>query len=101
MLLIYHHSGKSSFVLLLLGLLEPVEESDNAASLLIDGIPISSIDRQILRQHLITVPQDPVFLYKGSTIAQNLDPTGLANPEQLAAVVQDLDLQNAIDSQGG
>jgi ABC-type multidrug transport system fused ATPase/permease subunit len=78
-----------------------VEEQDSAASLLMDGVPISSIERQILRQHLITVPQDPVFLYKGSTIAQNLDPTGLATPEQLAAVVKDLDLQDAVASQGG
>lgn len=94
-------SGKSSLVLLLLGLLEPVESEAPTALLLIDGVPISSVDRQTLRRHIITVPQDPVFLHSGSSIAQNLDPTETATQEQLMGVVDDLNLREAVEAHGG
>ncbi|EXA54769.1 hypothetical protein FOVG_02176 [Fusarium oxysporum f. sp. pisi HDV247] len=94
-------SGKSSFILLLLALLEPVQQDDAEYTLSIDGVPLSSISPQTIRERLITVPQDPVFLPVGSTFMENLDPLGLATIEQCREVLQAMDLWNMVEAQGG
>jgi ATP-binding cassette, subfamily C (CFTR/MRP), member 1 len=70
-------------------------------TLSIDDVPLSSISPQLLRERLITVPQDPVFLPTGSTFMENLDPLGLATTEQCRQVLQAMDLWNMVESQGG
>ncbi|RSL82873.1 hypothetical protein CEP52_016853 [Fusarium oligoseptatum] len=94
-------SGKSSFLLLLLSLLQPVQKDDAQYTLSIDGVPLSSISPQTLRERLITVPQDPVFLPKGSTFKDNLDPLGVATTEQCRQVLQAMNLWTMVQSQGG
>ncbi|KAL9575830.1 hypothetical protein ACKAV7_000072 [Fusarium commune] len=94
-------SGKSSFILLLLALLEPVQKDGVEYTLSIDGVSLLSISPQALRERLITVPQDPVFLPIGSTFMENLDPLGLATTEQCRDVLQAMDLWNMVESQGG
>ncbi|KAI1029090.1 hypothetical protein LB504_012951 [Fusarium proliferatum] len=94
-------SGKSSFILLLLALLEPVQKDNSEYMLSIDGVPLSSINPQILRERIITVPQDPVFLPIGSTVMENLDPLGVATPEQCREVLQATCLWDMVESQGG
>ncbi|KAF4949196.1 hypothetical protein FGADI_9053 [Fusarium gaditjirri] len=94
-------SGKSSFILLLLALLEPVKKDDAEYTLSIDGVPLSSMSPRRLRERLITVPQDPVFLPTGSTFMENLDPLGLATREQCREVLQAMDLWNMAEAQGG
>ncbi|KAF5691742.1 multidrug resistance [Fusarium circinatum] len=94
-------SGKSSLILLLLALLEPVQKDNVECMLSIDGVPLSSISPQTLRERIITVPQDPVFLSMGSTVMENLDPLGLATTEQCREVLQATGLWNMVDSQGG
>ncbi|RSL67954.1 hypothetical protein CEP54_002991 [Fusarium duplospermum] len=94
-------SGKSSFLLLLLALLQPVQKDDAQYTLCIDGVPLSSISPETLRERLITVPQDPVFLPKGSTFKDNLDPLGVATTEQCRQVLQAMDLWTMVQSQGG
>ncbi|EXK46342.1 hypothetical protein FOMG_00066 [Fusarium oxysporum f. sp. melonis 26406] len=94
-------SGKSSFILLLLALLEPVQQDDAEYTLSIDGVPLSSISPQTIRERLITVPQDPVFLPIGSTFMENLDPLGSATIEQCREVLQAMDLWNMVEAQGG
>ncbi|KAF5720125.1 multidrug resistance [Fusarium mundagurra] len=94
-------SGKSSFILLLLALLEPVQKDNDEYILSIDGVPLSSISPQTLREKIITVPQDPVFLPIGSTVLENLDPLGVATTEQCREVLQATDLWGMVESQGG
>ncbi|KLO86349.1 multidrug resistance protein [Fusarium fujikuroi] len=94
-------SGKSSFILLLLALLEPVQKDNAEYMLSIDGVPLSSISPQMLRERIITVPQDPVFLPIGSTVLENLDPLGVATPEQCREVLQATGLWDMVESQGG
>lgn len=38
------------------------------SELVIDGISLTKVDRQALRERLIALPQDPVFLPDGSTV---------------------------------
>ncbi|KAG5788458.1 hypothetical protein H9Q69_012481 [Fusarium xylarioides] len=94
-------SGKSSFILLLLALLEPIQKGNAEYMLSIDGVPLSSISPQTLREKLITVPQDPVFLPIGSTVLENLDPLGVATTEQCREVLQATDLWDMVESHGG
>jgi len=64
-------SGKSSLIAFLLKLLDPlVETADNT---IIDTIALRKLDRTALRQRIIAVPQESVFLPDGSTFQANLD----------------------------
>ncbi len=94
-------SGKSSFILLLLALLEPLDEADNNTKLSIDGESLVSIDRQSLREHIITIPQDPVFLPSGSTISQNLDPFSAASRDQCEDILKHVGLWSIVRDHGG
>ncbi|KAM7201434.1 P-loop containing nucleoside triphosphate hydrolase protein [Naviculisporaceae sp. PSN 640] len=78
-------SGKTSIVLLLLRLLDPLPS--DAAKILIDDTPLSQIDGSTLRRGIIAVPQDPVFLPAGTTVKQNLDPFDEASEEECMAVL--------------
>jgi ABC-type multidrug transport system fused ATPase/permease subunit len=73
-------SGKSSFVAVLLHLLEIRE-----GSIMIDGIDLSTIPRRVLRERLTVIPQEPIFI-KG-TIRQNLDPLDLRKDDSAPEVV--------------
>jgi ATP-binding cassette subfamily C (CFTR/MRP) protein 1 len=67
-------SGKSSFVALLFHMLEITH-----GSVVIDDVGLSTIPRQVLRERLTVIPQEPIFL-KG-TIRQNLDPLDLGEDD--------------------
>ena len=97
-------SGKSSTILLLLRLLNPLEGS----SIVIDGIPLASVDRIALRERIIAVPQDAVFLPDGTTFRQNLDPFGgfattftPAHAAMCQAVLETVDLWTFVQERGG
>lgn len=47
---------------------------------------------RVLKERLITVPQDPVSLLPGATMVQILDPSGIATMDQCEAVLQDVGL---------
>jgi ATP-binding cassette subfamily C (CFTR/MRP) protein 1 len=87
-------SGKSSFVALLFHMLEISE-----GSVFIDDIGISLIPRQILRERLTVIPQEPIFL-KG-TIRQNLDLADLVDDMTAQAALQKVGLWTIIASAGG
>lgn len=74
-------SGKSSLIALLLKLLDPIPET--AANAIIDNIPLHRINRDTLRQRIIAVPQDPVFLPDGTSFQTNLDPCGISTASTL------------------
>ncbi|KAK2049016.1 P-loop containing nucleoside triphosphate hydrolase protein [Colletotrichum somersetense] len=82
-------SGKSSLLLLLLGMLEPLRRCTH--SVRIDGIATDDVDSALLRERVITMPQDTVFLPDGATVRDNLDPLGCASAQ---------DCRQALDAVG-
>ncbi|GKT73941.1 ABC multidrug transporter [Colletotrichum tofieldiae] len=72
-------SGKSSIVMLLLGLLKPTPECTN--NITIDNVCIDRVSLNDLRDRIIAMPQDPVFLVGGTSIRQNLDQSGKASDQ--------------------
>ncbi|KAI0802868.1 P-loop containing nucleoside triphosphate hydrolase protein [Xylaria sp. FL0064] len=92
-------SGMSSLIALLLKLLDPVPES--CGGVLIDNIPLHRISRPLLRQRIIALPQEAVFLPDGSTFRANLDPTNIATPAECEAVLRKVDLMQFVQDRGG
>ncbi|EFQ29566.1 ABC transporter [Colletotrichum graminicola M1.001] len=92
-------SGKSSVVLLLLRLLDPLPSC--SINMSIDGNPLHTIDRVTLRERIIAVPQDAVFLPDGTSFKTNLDPFGIATNEECQAVLESVGLWSLVCSRGG
>ncbi|KAK0666398.1 putative multidrug resistance-associated protein [Cercophora samala] len=93
-------SGKSSLLLLLLRLLDPT--SSPTVNMEIDSLPLSRIHRSTLRQRIIAVPQDAVFLPEGTSFQANLDPFGLASEEECRSVLEVVALwQSFVAERGG
>lgn len=92
-------SGKSSLIALLLKLLDPTPET--GANLVIDGTQLRSVNRSALRQRIIAVPQEAVFLPDGSTYQANLDPSGVSSAEECKTVLASVDLWNFVQDRGG
>lgn len=90
-------SGKSSLVALLLKLLDPIAETGN--NVFIDNTPLHRINRSTLRQRIIAVPQEAVFL--PDTVQTNLDPTSSATSEQCDEVLRDIGLWEFVQKRGG
>lgn len=82
-------------VLLLLRLLEPVPGTPPSA-LTISGMPLSTIDRTTLRERLIAVPQDAIFLPGKASIRANLDPMSEATPEDCIAALNTVSLPDLV-----
>lgn len=111
-------SGKSSFILLLLRLLDPYTPEDGgvpeknasgsdedaalaANAIFIDDLPLYTIDRPTLRERVIAVPQDAVFLPDGTSFRQNLDPFGAADASMCQAVLETVELWPFVQERGG
>ncbi|KAJ0326928.1 hypothetical protein COL5a_006483 [Colletotrichum fioriniae] len=92
-------SGKSSLILLLLRLLDPVSSSPKNIEM--DGIPFHRIDRSTLRRRIISVPQDAVFLPDGSTIKANIDPFNAATDAECFSVLRSVQLGTFVEERGG
>ncbi|RYP21686.1 hypothetical protein DL765_002147 [Monosporascus sp. GIB2] len=92
-------SGKSSVIALLLKLLDPLAET--AGNAVIDNAPLHRIDRPALRQRIIAVPQEAVFLPDGSTFRANLDPFDASTPEECQAVLAVMGLRQFVQERGG
>ncbi|EED19910.1 ABC multidrug transporter, putative [Talaromyces stipitatus ATCC 10500] len=92
-------SGKSSLIALLLKLLDPVSETAEHA--VIDGIPLRRISRSALRQRIIAVPQEAVFLPDGSTFRTNLDPLDASTAEECQNVLAAVDMWRFVQERGG
>jgi len=92
-------SGKSSFIALLLKLLEPLATSID--DIQIDNVSLGRLDRNTLRRRIIAIPQDAVFLPDGSTVFMNLDPFQVATLEDAQSVLQSVGLWDFIVQRGG
>ncbi|KAH7175419.1 P-loop containing nucleoside triphosphate hydrolase protein [Dactylonectria macrodidyma] len=92
-------SGKSSLILLLLRLLDPLPSCDR--NMEIDGTPLNRIDRTTLRKRIIAIPQDAVFLPDGSTIKANIDPFDVATAQECLDVLTVVRLASFVDDRGG
>ncbi|KAL6786178.1 P-loop containing nucleoside triphosphate hydrolase protein [Trichoderma sp. SZMC 28012] len=92
-------SGKSSFIALLLKMLEPT--STTAENIVIDGQLLQHLNRSELRQRIIAVPQETVFLPDGSTFQANLDVSEEATREECEAVLTAVGLWEFVQERGG
>ncbi|KAI0601124.1 hypothetical protein F4775DRAFT_607254 [Biscogniauxia sp. FL1348] len=79
-------SGKSSLIALLLKLLEPLTQTPDAVY--IDNTALRRIDRTALRQRIICIPQDAVFVPDGSTFLESLNPSHVATPGEARSVLE-------------
>ncbi|ETS74012.1 hypothetical protein PFICI_13878 [Pestalotiopsis fici W106-1] len=91
--------GKSSIILLLLRLVDPLASCSE--NITIDGTPLYRVDRSVLRQRIIAVPQEPVFLPNRTSFQTNLDPQGAATEADCTAVLELVGLDVVIDERGG
>ncbi|KAI0975024.1 ABC transporter [Xylaria arbuscula] len=95
-------SGKSSVLALLTRLIDPMPGSEAGTSpILVDDVPLNTIDHAVLRERIISASQDPVFLPSGSSFRTNLDPWGKASEAECMAVLADLDLAAIVTAKGG
>ncbi|KAL3424167.1 ABC transporter [Phlyctema vagabunda] len=92
-------SGKSSMILLLLRLLNPLGSCSQ--NITIDDIPLHKIDRTTLRQRIIAIPQDPVFLPSGTSFMSNLDPFNTSTALECQSVLETVGLWPLIEQRGG
>ncbi|KAK0382845.1 hypothetical protein NLU13_9940 [Sarocladium strictum] len=92
-------SGKSSLILLLGRLLEPLPTC--ADNIHIDGLSLQSISRGALRERILIIPQDAVFLPDGSSIKDHVDPYGAATPPECSAALETVGLAGFIEDRGG
>lgn len=92
-------SGKSSIISLLLRLLEPLPSC--ADSILIDDTPLGLIDRTALRERIITIPQEVVFLPDGTSFQMNLDPFGASHEDDCWTALDSIGLKNLVEEHGG
>ncbi|EMD87527.1 hypothetical protein COCC4DRAFT_59390 [Bipolaris maydis ATCC 48331] len=93
-------SGKSSLILLLLGLLEPLPSMSSNA-MVIDGIEVRTVKQAVLPERIITVSQDPIFLPPGASWQENLDLLGSCTATEIHSVLEDMNLWSIVNSQGG
>lgn len=68
-------------------------------SIIIDGVDISKIPRQEVRERLNTLPQEPFFL-RGS-VRENADPLGVASDEQIIEGLKAARLWESLEENGG
>lgn len=92
-------SGKSTLILLLLRLLDPLQSCSR--NMEIDGTLLNRIDRAALRKRIIAIPQDAVFLPDGSTVKSNIDPHEIATPQECLDALAAVQLASFVEDRGG
>ncbi|UKZ89567.1 uncharacterized protein TrAFT101_004613 [Trichoderma asperellum] len=92
-------SGKSTLMLLLLRLLDPL--NNPSGILTIDHVPLSQIKRGMLRQRIIALSQEAIFLPDGNTIKMNIDPRSEATEAACLSVLEVVGLAKFVNSRAG
>ncbi|KAF4944191.1 hypothetical protein FGADI_12864 [Fusarium gaditjirri] len=91
-------SGKSTLILLLLRLIDPLPSCDS--NMTIDNISLHQIDRATLRKRVICIPQDAVFLPDGSSVKDNIDPYKAATDAECFNVLNTVCLSGFVQDKG-
>lgn len=92
-------SGKSSIISLLLRLLDPFPGC--AGNISIDDTSLALVDRTTLRERILTIPQEVVFLPDGTSFQKNLDPFGVSSEEDCRAVLNSVGLWSLVEEHKG
>ncbi|KAF9876778.1 ABC multidrug transporter [Colletotrichum karsti] len=87
-------SGKSTLLSLLLRLHEP-----SAGTIEVDGVDISAVPVDALREALVALPQDPLFL--PGTVRRNLDPLSVRDDAAISGALEKTGLWGLIEDKGG
>lgn len=88
-------SGKSSLVSTLFRMLELTDDS----LITIDGVDISTIPRQIVRERLNAIPQEPIFIT--GNVRLNADPDGQHTDVAIIQAIEKVQLWNLVQQKGG
>jgi len=90
-----HNSGKSTFLSVLLRLLDSTD-----GTIIIDGIDITTLPRNFVRERLICLPQDPLLM--SGTFEFNLNPQKcLVDQEVMESALQKVRLWDLVNKRGG
>ncbi|KAF2673292.1 ABC transporter [Microthyrium microscopicum] len=92
-------SGKSSLILLLLRLIDPLPGSD--WTITIDGIALETLNRDRVRSCIIALPQDTFFLPDGHSYQENLDPYNNSTPQDGREALETVGLWPLVEERGG
>ncbi|KAK1985875.1 ABC transporter [Colletotrichum cereale] len=87
-------SGKSTLLALLLRLHHP-----SAGTIEMDGVDISTVPVNQLRESLVALPQDPLFL--PGTVRGNLDPFGARDDAAVWGALEKTGLEGLFEDKGG
>ncbi len=87
-------SGKSTLMMLLLRLYEP-----DKGRIIIDGIDTETLNLNALRESVVALPQDPMFL--AGTVRYNLDPLARCPDDEVMSVLEKTGLKAVIEEKGG
>lgn len=87
-------SGKSTVIALLLRLYDPIH-----GTIEIDGIDISTLRINLLRESLVALPQDPLLL--AGTVRYNLDPSLKTSDDAMLLALEKTGIRAAIEDKGG
>jgi ATP-binding cassette subfamily C (CFTR/MRP) protein 1 len=88
-------SGKSSLVSTLFRMLEITDES----SITIDGVDITSLPRQFVRERLNAIPQEPIFIT--GNVRLNADPFGQHTDMAIIRAIEKVKLWELVQQKGG
>ena len=83
-------SGKSTIGVSLFRIVEAL-----SGSIIIDGVDISEVGLDILRQRISLIPQDPALFQ--ATLRENIDPFNTYTDAELTGVVQSVGLEQPLD----
>lgn len=89
-------SGKSSLLATLLRLLDLAPGS---GTIFIDGVDIQVLPRELIRERIVAIPQDPFML--NGTVRLNMDPHGKVPDDLIVDVLSKLRLWPIIQGRGG
>jgi len=87
-------SGKSTLMMLLLRLYQPEH-----GTITIDDIDTATLNLNALRESVLALPQDPMFL--AGTVRYNLDPIGKCEDAQLLTALEKTGIRDVIVEKGG
>lgn len=88
-------SGKSSLVSSLFRMLELSDDS----SITVDGVDISTIPRQVVRERLNAIPQEPFFITGNARM--NADPYGIHTDAAIIEAINKVHLWELVKQKGG